>query len=143
MKICYLLVLFVCLLSCRHDDAKTAIARSNSLYFESFVLNDVKIFLQRYATDACILAPNGPAGCGRAAQEAFFHFAHDSIGLRNGQFITTAIYGEGTAYVTEEGLWKSFDKEGHLFDDGKFLVLWKRTPEGWKMYRDSFSSNRK
>jgi ketosteroid isomerase-like protein len=29
-----------------------------------------------------------------------------------------------------------------MFDDGKFLVLWKKTDKGWKMYRDSFSSNR-
>jgi hypothetical protein len=45
--------------------------------------------------------------------------------------------------VTEEGLWQSFNAKGELFDDGKFLVLWKKTSKGWKMYRDSFSSNRK
>jgi ketosteroid isomerase-like protein len=43
--------------------------------------------------------------------------------------------------VTEEGLWQSFNAKGELFDDGKFLVLWKKTKNGWKMFRDSFSSN--
>jgi ketosteroid isomerase-like protein len=28
-------------------------------------------------------------------------------------------------------------------DEGKYLVLWKKTAKGWKMFRDSFSSNRK
>ncbi|MES1249162.1 MAG: hypothetical protein ABUL46_00685 [Chitinophaga rupis] len=61
--------------------------------------------------------------------------------MRDGKFITTAVYGEGDNYVTEEGIWQSFDEQHKLFDDGKFLVLWKKTPAGWKMFRDSFSSN--
>ena len=62
--------------------------------------------------------------------------------MRNGKFITTAIYGNGKEFVTEEGLWESYDADGNLFDNGKFLVLWKKTASGWKMYRDAFSSNR-
>lgn len=120
-----------------------AIAASNAIYFESFVKNDSSIFLERYAKDACIMAPNAPAICGREGVAMFFKAAYEEYGLRNGKFITTAIYGNGQEFVTEEGLWQSFDEKGNLFDDGKFLVLWKKTPEGWKMFRDSFSSNRK
>ena len=124
------------------EEAKKAIAASNAIYFESFVKNDPSIFVNRYAEDACILAPNAPAICGREAAAQFFKSAYEEYGLRNGKFITTAVYGDGKEYVTEEGLWQSFDANGKLFDDGKFLVLWKKTPQGWKMFRDSFSSNR-
>lgn len=123
-------------------DATKAIAESNAIYFESFAKSDPSIFIERYAEDACIMAPNSPKLCGREAIEKFFSTAHDEYGLRNGKFITTAIYGDGNEYVTEEGLWQSFNAAGELFDDGKFLVLWKKTKAGWKMYRDSFSSNR-
>lgn len=123
------------------DDARKAIAASNAVYFQSFVENDPAIFINRYADDAVILAPNGPALSGKAAGLKFFRKAYDEIGLRNGKFITTAVYGDGTEYVTEEGLWQSFDAKGKMFDDGKFLVLWKKTQKGWKMFRDSFSSN--
>jgi ketosteroid isomerase-like protein len=123
------------------EEAKKAIASSNAIYFESFVKNDSSIFIDRYATDACILAPNAPAMCGRDAAAKFFKTAYEGYGLRNGKFITTAVYGDGKEYVTEEGSWQSFDATGKLFDDGKFLVLWKKTSEGWKMFRDSFSSN--
>ena len=123
------------------DAAKAAIAASNAIYFESFVKNDPSIFIERYAKDACILAPNSPPMCGREAAASFFKIAYADIGLRNGKFITTAVYGDGKEFVTEEGLWQSFDASGKLFDDGKFLVLWKKTPAGWKMFRDSFSSN--
>jgi ketosteroid isomerase-like protein len=140
-----LLITSVCL--AQHDknmeEARKAIAWSNAIYFQSFVKNDSSIFLDRYATDACIMAPFAPPVCGKEGAVHFFREAYDHYGMRNGKFITTAIYGEGTEYVTEEGLWQSFNAKGELFDDGKFLVLWKKTPQGWKMYRDSFSSNRK
>jgi len=94
-----------------------------------------------HAEDACIPAPNSPAVCGRDAVAEFFNSIYADYGLRNGKFITTAVYGDGKEYVTEEGLWQSFDSTGKMFDDGKFLVLWKKKPKGWKMFRDSFSSN--
>jgi ketosteroid isomerase-like protein len=123
------------------DDARKAIAASNAIYFRSFAKNDPAIFIDRYDDDAVILAPNGPAFSGKAEALKFFLKAYDKIGLRDGRFITTAVYGEGIEYVAEEGLWQSFDAKGKMFDDGKFLVLWKKTQKGWKMFRDSFSSN--
>jgi ketosteroid isomerase-like protein len=123
------------------DEAKKAIAASNAIYFQSFAKNDSSIFIGRYAPDACIMAPNAPIACGRDAVAKFFRIAYNDYGLRNGRFITTAVYGDGKEFVTEEGIWQSMDASGKVFDDGKFLVLWKKTPAGWKMFRDSFSGN--
>jgi ketosteroid isomerase-like protein len=125
------------------EEAKKAIAESNAIYFNAFINNDPSLFTDRYAEDACIMAPFAPQQCGRENATKFFREAYDSYGMRNGRFITTAVYGDAKEYVTEEGLWQSFNAKGEMFDDGKFLVLWKRTTKGWKMYRDSFSSNRK
>ncbi|GGA97634.1 hypothetical protein GCM10011511_21210 [Puia dinghuensis] len=129
------------MVSAQVDEAKKSIAESNAIYFESFVKNDSSIFINSYAENACILAPNAPAACGREAFAKFFRSAYQDYGLRNGKFITTNVYGDGKEYVTEEGFWQSFNAKGELFDDGKFLVLWKKTKSGWKMFRDSFSSN--
>jgi ketosteroid isomerase-like protein len=123
-------------------EAKAAIAKSNDIYFQAFAKGDSSIFVNRYAKDACILAPNTPAMCGEGAALDFFRVAYYKIGLRNGKFITTNVYGDGAEYVTEEGTWQSFDANNTLFDNGKFLVLWKKTADGWKMFRDSFSSDR-
>lgn len=124
------------------DEARKAIAESNAVYFTSFVKNDSSIFIDRYAEDACIMPPGSTPLCGAGAALQFFKIAYDSIKLRNGRFITTAVYGDGKEFVTEEGQWQSFDEHNVMIDDGKFLVLWKATPKGWKMFRDSFSSNR-
>jgi len=124
------------------EEAKKAIAESNSIYFKAFQTNDSSIFINRYAEDCCIMPPGAPAECGPDAALHFFKIAYNEVGLRNGKFITTQVYGDGETYVTEEGLWESYDANNKLFDNGKFLVLWKKTPKGWKMFRDSFSSNR-
>jgi len=125
------------------QEAKKAIAASNAIYFHSFAKNDPAIFVNRYAKDCLIMLPNAPAMKGHKGALEFFRIAYNNIGLRNGKFTTTEVYGLGNGYVVEEGFWQSFDKNNKLFDNGKFLVLWKKTAKGWKMFRDSFSSDRK
>jgi ketosteroid isomerase-like protein len=123
------------------EEAKKAISASNAIYFEAFEKNDSSIFIDCYAIDACIMSPGAPELCGKEKAGKFFRTAYNNYGLRGGRFITTAVHGDGREYVTEEGLWQSSNSKGELFDHGKFLVLWKRTPDGWKMYRDSFSAD--
>ena len=124
------------------EEAKKAIAASNEIYFQAFVKGDSSIFIDRYAKDCWIMPPNTPALRGADAPLRFFKTAYNKFGLRNGKFITLDVFGDGVEFVTEIGLWQSFDAANKLFDNGKFLVLWKKTPQGWKMFRDSFSSDR-
>jgi ketosteroid isomerase-like protein len=123
------------------EEAKKAISASNAIYFEAYEKNDPSIFTDRYANDVCIMAPGKPEFCGKQQAEKFFRSSYDNYGLRGGRFITTAVYGDGKVYVTEEGVWQSVNAKRQLFDHGKFLVLWKKTPEGWKMFKDSFSAD--
>jgi ketosteroid isomerase-like protein len=125
------------------QEAKKAIAESNRIYFQSFAKNDSSIFINRYAEDCLIMVPNAKAMKGHQGALQFFKSAYNDIGLRNGKFITINVYGLGNGYVAEEGFWQSYNKNNQLFDDGKFLVLWKKTSKGWKMFRDSFSSDHK
>jgi len=62
------------------------------------------------------------------------------MGMRNIVLTTTQVYGSGD-YVTEEGTYELFAAENKSIDKGKFLVLWKKTDAGWKMYRDIFNSD--
>jgi ketosteroid isomerase-like protein len=125
------------------EEARIAIAKSNDIYFQAFVKGDSSIFIERYAKDCCIMPPNTPSMCGENAALDFFRIAYYKIGLRSGKFITTNVFGDGKEFVTEEGLWQSFDANNTMFDNGKFRVLWKKTRDGWKMFRDSFSSDNK
>lgn len=120
--------------------ARKSIAKSNGVYFELYAKNDNSI-LRLYTEDACLLAPNAPAICGRAALEKDFHDTFASGKVKSGKFTTRNVYGDGKEYVTEEGTWQVFDANGKLLDDGKYLKLWKATKEGWKILRDSFNSD--
>jgi len=122
------------------EEAKKAIAASNEVYFQAFAKGDSSIFIDRYAKDCWIMPPNAPALCGIGAPSDFFKTAYN-FGLRNGKFITIDVFGDGGEFVTEEGFWQSFDANNRTLDNGKFLVLWKKTPDGWKMFRDSWSSD--
>jgi len=124
------------------EEAKKAIAASNEIYFQAFAKGDSSLFIDRYAKDCWIMPPNAPTLCGVDAPREFFKTVYNNLGLRNGKLITIDIFGDGLEYVTEEGFWQSFDANNKMFDNGKFLVLWKKTPDGWKMFRNSFSSDR-
>ncbi len=56
-------------------------------------------------------------------------------------FKTVQLFGLTDLYTTEQGTYEVFDVNNSVLDKGKFLVVWTKTPDGWKMYRDMFSSN--
>jgi ketosteroid isomerase-like protein len=124
------------------EEAKKAIAASNEILFKAFAKGDSSIFIDRYAKDCWIMPPNAPALCGTGAPLEFFRAAYNKFGVRNGNFITIDVFGDGDEFVTEVGFWQLFGADNKPLDNGKFLVLWKKTPDGWKMFRDSFSSDR-
>ena len=93
-----------------------------------------------YAPDAVELAPNRPAVQGREAIAKYLgSFPHIT------SFTTTTIdltgsgdlaYQYGTYHMVMEG------PEGSMTDDGKFIELWKRQPNGsWKVVYDLFNSD--
>ena len=93
-----------------------------------------------YAPDAVELAPNRPAVEGREAiakyLESFPHltsFNTTTIDLTGAGDLA---YQYGTYHMVMEG------PEGSMTDDGKFIELWKRQPNGsWKVVYDVFNSD--
>jgi len=122
------------------DSVKAAIVSSNQLFAEAFVKGDSTLLIDRYASDGCLLPADMHTLCGHEAIATFYRGAYDQMGVRNVKLSTTQVYGEGE-YVTEEGTYEIFAAENKFIDKGKFLVLWKKTDAGWKMFRDIFNSD--
>jgi ketosteroid isomerase-like protein len=122
------------------EQAKKSIAKINLIYFDLYAKNDGSI-LKLYTQDACLMPPNAPALCGIEALAKDFKDTFAAGTVKGGKFTTTQIYGDGLEYVTEEGSFQIFSTNGKQIDNGKYLKLWKKTKEGWKMFRDSFNSN--
>lgn len=124
------------------EGIKKTITESNEMYFQAFAKNDPSAFSERYAEDCWIMLPNTPVMSGPNAARDFFSFGYNQFGVRNGKRITIDVYGISDDIVAEIGFWKLYNATNAEIDDGKYLVLWKKTSKGWKMWRDSFSSNR-
>lgn len=116
--------------------AKKAIAASNAIFSDLANKDDGSI-LSLYTDDACLLPPNAAPISGKDNILQFFKAGpkvHSIFKIQN-------VYGNGNGFVTEESYYELFDMNNKKIDDGKVLVIWKKTKEGWKMHRDMFSSN--
>jgi ketosteroid isomerase-like protein len=116
--------------------ARKAIEASNAIYAELANKDDGSI-LTRYTDDACLLPPNSSPICGKENIENFF---------RNGPkvhvtFVIQHLYGDAVEFITEESFYTMTDLNNKKIDEGKIIVVWKKTESGWKMHRDMFSSN--
>jgi ketosteroid isomerase-like protein len=118
------------------EEARKAILASNAIFSDLASKNDGSI-LTRYTADACLLPPNSAPICGRDNILNFFKGGPKIQSI----FTIQNIYGEGDDFVTEESYYELFDGNNNKLDDGKVIVIWKKTKDGWKMHRDMFSSN--
>jgi ketosteroid isomerase-like protein len=121
-------------------EVKAAIHKVNLSYGEAFIKGDSSLFLNCYAPGAILMPANSPVINGTQGQLAFFKFAYKA-GVRNIVVTTINLFGLTTEYVTEQGSYEMFGAGNVSFGKGKYLVLWKKTPAGWQMYRDMFSSD--
>ncbi len=124
------------------SDTKKAIEKINTTYYDLFAKKDSAI-VNLYTEDGYLLSPNAPPICGRKALTKDFEDTFADGKVKGVKFMTIDVYGDSKEYVTEEGTWQVFDPQGKLLDDGKYLKLWKRTKDGWKIFRDLFNSNHK
>ena len=118
------------------EEAKKAITASNAI-FSDLANKDDSSILTRYTDDACLLPPNSAPICGR---DNILHFFKGGPKVHS-VFTIQHIYGDGNDFVTEESLYELYDLNNKKLDDGKILVIWKKTKDGWKMHRDMFSSS--
>jgi ketosteroid isomerase-like protein len=119
---------------------KAALHQVNLSYGQAFVKSDSSLFINCYTPDACLLPTNSPALCGVQGQLGFYRFAYKA-GVRNIVFTTLNLYGATDLYVSEEGNFEMFGVNNVSLGKGKYLVVWKKTADGWRMYRDMFNSN--
>lgn len=88
--------------------------------------------------DGMLLPPNSEPVSGREAIEAFWQGFIDSSGgsaLRLKQLIV-----DGDMAV-KLGEYDVLDAEGEIVDTGKWMEVWTRTEDGWRMTRDIWNSN--
>jgi ketosteroid isomerase-like protein len=124
-------------------EACKAIAENNKIYFEAFEKNDSTLFINRYTYDCWIMAPDAPTFCGVDAPLSFYQIAYGVLGLRTGKKTTISLFGTSNGMIAEAGIFEYLDANKKSIVAGKYLVLWKKTSAGWKIFRDSFNGDGK
>ena len=123
------------------DDAAEAeaIEAVNQALSDCVAAKDAETCSGLYTVEAIYMAPNLDPVEGRAAiAEAFA--AEISGGMEVLRLTADEIEVFGNT-AHEVGRFVIESGDGAHLDHGKYIVLWKRTEEGWKLHRDIFNSN--
>lgn len=124
--------------------ARTAIDAANQRFVDLFNKGDVAGAAKVYASDAILLPPNGAPVKGESAIADFWKGGYSS-GIRN-VVLTTTEFAQHGSYAHELGTYqlevRKPDGSVVARDNGKYMVLWKRSPGGeWQWYRDIYNSS--
>jgi uncharacterized protein (TIGR02246 family) len=121
------------------EELKAAIQSGGTRFSEAFARRDVTAIGQLYAADAQVFPPGMAPVEGRTAiQDMWKGILAMPVGRI--EFVTIDVDGNGeTAWET--GRYTMVGSNGSTMDEGKYIVIWKREADGWKLYRDMWSSN--
>jgi ketosteroid isomerase-like protein len=114
------------------------IVEANGNFMAAFSAQDDEAMAALYTQDAQLLPPNGDFQTGNAAVKAFwgslFTAGFDGVILE-----TLEVHGHGNI-VSEVGLFTLF-LNGQNFDNGKYIVVWKKVQGKWYLHRDIWNSS--
>jgi ketosteroid isomerase-like protein len=115
----------------------TRIAAAGRRFVSLFALNDAAKIAACYTDDAEILSANMSPIRGRAAIESVFKFTNRPGHTLEFQTAELDVLGET---AIEIGAYVRKLKDGSTFSRGRYIVIWKRVGEEWKIHRDMFAS---
>lgn len=120
-------------------EARAGIEATNAQFMAALSAGDAAGLAALYTEDAQVMPPNSEIVSGRAAvQETFQGFIDAGL---TAQLETVNVEGHGdTAH--EVGKVIIMGADGQTLDEAKYIVIWKKVGDAWKLHRDIWNSNR-
>ncbi len=120
------------------DEARAGIEAMLTQWMAAFNQGDAAGVAACYTEDAQILPPNSEIISGPEALQARFQGGIDA-GLKiRLQTVELESHGD-TAH--EVGTYTLMGENEQTMDEGKYIVIWKKVGEEWKIHRDIANSN--
>lgn len=107
-------------------------------WIEAFNAGDGGAIAAMMSEDGMLLPPNSEPVAGREAIAEFWQSFIDT-GVSGTLDHSELIVGED--FAVKIGDYGLFDAEGGQADAGKWMEVWTREGDGWKMHRDLWNSN--
>lgn len=115
-----------------------AVELVNEHFVEAFEHGNPAEALEVYTSQAEIEPPNELTQEGGPAIQAYWKQLMDS-GVKHAHMKTVELEPHGnTAY--EIGEYQFEGDNGEIFDEGKYVIIWKREQGEWKWHRDIWNS---
>jgi ketosteroid isomerase-like protein len=123
----------------KSGDMKAEIDKANEAFAAAFAKGDAAAIAKMYSTDARVFPPNSDAIQGADAIEKLWKGAMD-MGVKSVKLQATEVEAHG-AVVNEVGSYSMLAADGKQLDRGKYLVIWKREGNAWKLHRDIWNTS--
>ncbi|HET7903047.1 MAG TPA: SgcJ/EcaC family oxidoreductase [Candidatus Eisenbacteria bacterium] len=124
------------------DDASAAragIVAADRDFMTAFTARDAAAMSLVYTEDALLLPPNADPVQGREAIAKFWE-SMLLLPVKELRLELIDVHGTGDM-VTSEGRYTLLDDKDHPVEVGKYLVVWRKTAQGWRMYRDLWNAD--
>ncbi len=124
----------------RDNLVRSLIGQANQLFEQAFRQQDAGTIASLFTNDGKLLPAGKNPIAGSDAISKFWKDRFDA-GLTGAKLKTLEVYvGSDRETATEVGQY-TFSAGNETADEGKYVVIWKRTPEGWKLHRDIWTTN--
>ncbi len=120
------------------SDPTIEISAAQRRFLHLFAMNEPAGIAACYTEDAQMLVANMDVILGRSAIESVFKFT--AVQGHTLEFESQELDVNGTTAV-EVGRYTRKRSDGSTFDRGKYMVVWKRVGDEWRIHRDMFSTN--
>jgi uncharacterized protein (TIGR02246 family) len=120
-------------------DLTEEIQAANEGFVAAIASSDAEALAALYTQDGKLLPPNSDVVAGTAAIQGFWQNVMEA-GVAQAQLTTEEAMGfDDTAF--EVGRYALYDSAGNTIDEGKYIVIWRKTEEGWRLHRDIWNSS--
>jgi uncharacterized protein (TIGR02246 family) len=121
-------------------DLKAQIEKANAAFVAAFAKGDAAAIAQMYSSDAQVLPPNSEIVSGTEAIQSLWKGAVD-MGAKAITLKATETEQHGPAIAHEVGTYTMTGADGKEIDRGKYVVIWKREGNAWKIHRDIWNTS--
>lgn len=122
-----------------HADIRGAVEKADRKFESTFVRGDAQGMADLYTKNAQLLPTNSGVIEGTQGIRDFWKGVME-LGVKEAKLEPVEVEGlEDTAY--EVGRYTLKGEGGQVMDQGKYVVIWKREDDRWKLHRDIWNTS--
>ena len=121
-------------------DIKAQIEKANEAFVAAFAKADAAAIANMYSSGAQVLPPNSEVVSGAEAIQKLWKGAMD-MGMKAITLKVTNAEQYSPTIAQEVGEYTMVGADGKEVDRGKYIVIWKREGNAWKIHRDIWNTS--